>query len=119
MSLFKKVSKVLGLVAISSLFAGSVFAMDAATKKQEMINSLQLTDTQKTSVETIMNDSHAQREKIMAMPNGPDKMKAIEDLHNDTQGKLKGTLTPEQFAKVETMQDEMFMNARNKMNQGQ
>lgn len=125
MSLFHKVSKVIGLTAISALLVGSVYAMDA-TKKDAMVEALGLTTEQQTKVAEIMKDTHAKREQIMkdhAGKTGQADMQAMakqmEALHTETQAKINAELTPEQKMKLEQMEDEMLDRAgKMGMNQG-
>ncbi len=117
--MLKKFAKVLGLLSVSALFAGSVFATDMAAQKEEMINSLNLTPDQKTKVVEIMNESHTKREEILnkhANQTGAEKIKAmapeLKKLHKETQDKFSKVLDEEQMIKLEQMQDEMFHAAR-------
>jgi Spy/CpxP family protein refolding chaperone len=105
MTLLKNFSKLLGLIAAGSLIATSAYAMS----KDEMFKSLNLTDAQKTEVQNIMEESRTEREKIMQSTETNEmKMESMRQLHTRTEDKLAKTLSPEQMAKLEDMQQKML-----------
>ncbi|HLF66924.1 MAG TPA: hypothetical protein VI522_04830 [Gammaproteobacteria bacterium] len=118
--MLKKLAKSLGLVSIALLFTGVSLAAElTSAQKDELINSLNLTPEQKTQVVDIMNESHTKREEITkkyANLTGAEKIKSMgpemKKLHKDTQEKFAKVLNEEQMMKLEEMQDEMFLKAR-------